>query len=564
MKMSFNFSAVCLVCAFGGSLLLSGCGGGSEQSNPATGASSPDSSQSSNSSGSTPPNSAGSSQPVKYGYQHKGVVQYAAPLATANYQLTPMTDSRFNQLSAEQRLWVADKLLTTMFYGMPIKQLQTEIESGAFISRVQAKLAKTVNPVAELETQLNDTGPDDETFNFYDSNGGAAEVAKILARFYLYPELDQAYLQHWMAYVLTSNIMFSPAYELASSHAPNVDRVYNRLVRNMRDEATMGYSTYLHMTSDDNWRRFRSPEDNGREMMEIYLFDFDDTHVPIAGKALKNWRLDRDHDTLVIGLDENEEPLSLFNTTIYNGDDFYSALVQDSAFIPGLSRRLVEVYFSTMTKAQQDDIVAKLVASQPKRWQDLLLQIVMSEAYLLNADKPKSAEEVFLSNAKKLQFQHNRGFFPYFASYLTKMNQASMRYKLGKYSEVPLDTQSFITYHKFVREQLLLRYKASWSSGWSVETLAPDSLFSDVSAFEYSQMVETLIRSVFLTVIARPPTDAELTMLRDHMIKPNGKYESPFRIFNDNDDTSGRLRTILTTMEYLSRLTETYRFKKVN
>lgn len=572
MNISFGFSAAWLALLLSGAL-LTGCGGGSQSSSNSDDITSGDSgSQGSGSSGGSSGSGgsggtgggSGSEPPSKYAYQHKGVTQYAQPLAVSDYQLTPMTDERFNQLPAEQRLWVADKLLSSLYYGMPLKQLQTEIESGEFISRVQAKLATTVNPVTELETRLNDSGPDEEEFNFYDSNGGVSEVSKILARFYVYPELDQAYLQHWMAYVLTSNIMFSPAYELASSHAPNVDRVYNRLVRNMRDETTVGYSTYLHMSSDDNWRRFRSPEDNGREMMEIYLFDFDDTHVPIAGKALKNWRLDRDHDTLVVGLDENTEPLELFNTTIYNGDDFYSALVLDNAFLPGISRRLVNVYFSTMTKAQQDTIVNKLAASQPKRWQDVLLQIVMSEDYLLHSDKPKSVEEVFLSNAKKLHFEHRRGFFSYMSQSLTQMNQASMRYKLGKYSEVPLDTQSFITYHKFTREQLLLRYFTDWASGWPVEKVAPDSLFAEVPAFEYSQMVETLIRSMFLTVVARPPTDAELAMLRDHMIRDNGNYESPFRIFNDDNDYSGRLRSILTTMEYLSRLTETYRFKKVN
>jgi len=87
------------------------------------------------------------------------------------------------------------------------------------------------------------------------------------------------------------------------------------MVRNLQDDSTMAYSTYLHMISSDNWRRFRSPEDNGREMMEIYTLMFDDSKVPIAGKALQNWKLDRDNDTLVIGLNENTQELSLFNTT---------------------------------------------------------------------------------------------------------------------------------------------------------------------------------------------------------------------------------------------------------
>ena len=57
--------------------------------------------------------------------------------------------------------------------------------------------------------------------------------------------------------------------------------------------------------------------------------------VPLAAKALKNWKLDRRSNTLMIGLDENTEPIDdLFaGTTIVNGTDFYSALVLQSNFL---------------------------------------------------------------------------------------------------------------------------------------------------------------------------------------------------------------------------------------
>jgi hypothetical protein len=376
--------------------------------------------------------------------------------------------------------------------------------------------------------------------------------------------LDKHYIDYWSAYVLSSTIMFSPAYELASSHTPNIDRVYGELVRNFRDETTAKYSTFMHMISDDNWRRFRSPEDNGREMMEIYLLDFDDTHVPIAGQALKNWKLDRDNDTLVVGLDENMQPLKLFGTTITNGYDFYRELAKSADFDKGVTSRLVDVYFPTFSSSKKSSIVSKIVSSNPKTWQDILLQIVFSKEYLLNSDKPKSAEELFYSLSKKIHFQHRRGFFSNFARALAEMNQAPMKYKLGKYSEVPLDTQSFLTYHKFIREGVLIRYRNEWSSGWLPEKLISNELFEGISAYECQMMLDTLTDHLFLSTIARTAGEEEKKLFRSHMLEADGTYGEDFELFRTGDDPlKERKRAAVVILDYISRLSETYRFKKV-
>lgn len=521
--------------------LVAGCGGGSSDSD--------DSQNTTTTSGAT----------------FKGMPLYANELQTGQYQLTAMTDTAFYQLSEARQRWVADKLLATLYFGLPNKALSERIQSGAFISGLLAELSDTQNDVAAAEARLEDSGSEgDEEFNFSDSPSGTEEISKMLARFYVLPKLDKHYFENWAAYVLSSNIMFSPAYELASSHPPNIERVYASLVRSLKDDYSIQYTTYNHMISDDNWRRFRSPEDNGREMMEIFLFDFDDNHVPIAGQALKNWRLDRDHDTLVIGLNENTEPLSLFGQTLYNGHDFYSGLVRSSDFIPGVTRRLVDVYFPTFSEAEKNSVVNQIVASNPASWADILKQIVFSNTYLLQSDKPKSAEEVFYSLAKKMSFEHRRGFFSNFARSLTTMNQASMKYKLGNFLEVPLDTQSFSTYHKFVRENLLIRYRSTWSSGWVDEALLANDVFADIAAYEHTLMLETLVKHLFLTTVARLPSEAELTLFKNHMIQADEDlYVSGFRLFRDDGQLDDRRNAAITILDYASRLSDTYRFRKV-
>ncbi len=498
----------------------------------------------------------------KYGYEYEGLPLYASNMPAEKYGLKPLNDSDFNTLDDAQKMVIADKLLSTLYFGMPADELKALIETGTFVTAVQTMISEERNNLATAEVRLDDSGDEGE-FYYSDYPSGAAEVSRILARFYVLNELDSHYIDYWSAYILTQSVLFSPSYELASSHAPNVERVYSRLVRNFRDDVSAQYATFLHMISDDNWRRFRSPEDNGREMMEIYLKDFNDAHVPIAGRALKNWKLDRDNDTLVIGLDENSEPLELFGTTIIDGFDFYRELAKSGDFFKGVTGRLVDIYFPTFTTAEKESVVSDIVASHPETWQDILLQIVFSKAYLLGSDKPKSAEELFYSVSKKIHFEHRRGFFNNFAGKLSAMNQASMKYKLGKYTEVPLDTQSFATYHKFIREEVLMRNKTEWSSGWEAEAFIPDSLFSGIAPNEQQLILDTLTDHIFETLLSRKAGEAEKKLFASHMIEDDGTYNRDFELFRTDNALDERIRAAIVMMDYISRLSQTYRFEKV-
>ncbi len=496
-------------------------------------------------------------------YEYEGLILYSDNMPTGSYKLNPIDDFSFNALTKTNKKLVADKLLSTLYFGIPSEKLEELIDSNTFISTIKTQIKEQKNDLAAVEERLNNNGNEDEEFYFSTWPSGTAEVAKILARFYVLEDLDKSYIDYWSAYTLASTIMFSPAYELESSHAPNIDRVYNGLVRGFRDNYTAGYTTFLHMISDDNWRRFRSPEDNGREMMEIYLQNFNDELVPIAAQALKNWTLNRDNDTLVIGLDENTEPLELFGTTITDGFDFYRELVKSKEFIPEVTSRLVDIYFPSFSDTQKANVTLQITASKPQTWQDILLQIVFSKTYLFDSIKPKSAEELFFSLSKKIHFQHRRGFFSYFARELQEMNQASMKYKLGKYTEVPLDTQSFMVYHKFMRENLFIRYKSEWSSGWVLEELLPDTLFEGIAQDNHKEILDKLIEHLFISTIAREPYEDEKAMFTKHMLDDDGNFIYSFRVFRDDGELYERRNTAISVLDYLSRLSNTYQYEKV-
>lgn len=507
---------------------------------------------------------------TKYDLSYKGLSFYYQNKPASAYKLASLSNGEFNALNDMQKLQVADKLLGSLFFGYPEAELEEKVASGTFLTDVRKGLDTDSTDKEWLENYILDKA-------YFRQNASTQESVDILSRFYAMKKLDHYFLNNWTAYILTQTIMFSPAYELDSTHTPNISRVYNRLVSFFEDESGMRYTTYVHMMSEDNWRRFRSPEDNGREMMEIFLEDEDDAKVPLAGKALQNWKLNRDNDTLVVGRNENTEPLALFGTTVYNGDDFYREMVKTSAFQETVTARLVAFFFPNASAERQESLTQTIVSSQPETFQDILLQIIFSKEYLLHNERPKSAEELFYALAKKTDFKHRDSTFDYFRRALEAMHQASMKYKLGKTDRVPLDTLSFANYHKYIRENMLLRKSenkyaedySSWSrQGWG-ESFIANSYFDFDDTDELGSL-SSLVDYLFKVTLYRAPTAEEQALFRAHMERDyNGvmKLDYTFDMFytNDSNETKQlkyreyyKRNITVIVLDYISRLERFY------
>jgi len=506
---------------------------------------------------------------TKYDLSYKGLSFYYQNKPSSSYRLTQLSDNEFNALDTMQKYQVADKLLSSLFFGYPQAELQEKIAAGDFLSAVRRGLQSDTTDHERLENHILDE-------EYFRQNASTQEAVDILTRFYAMRQLDRYFLNNWTAYILTQTIMFSPAYELDSTHTPNISRVYNRLVSFFEDESGMRYTTYVHMMSEDNWRRFRSPEDNGREMMEIFLEDEDDAKVPLAGKALQNWKLNRDNDTLVVGRNENTEPLELFGTTVYNGDDFYREMVKTSGFQETVTDRLVTFFFPNATAEKKAELSSTIVSSHPETFQDILLQIVFSKEYLLYNERAKSAEELFYSLAKKTDFHHRDSTFDYFRRALEEMHQASMKYKLGKLERVPLDTLSFAAYHKYIRENMLLRmsdpsredeYGSGSRQGWGASFI--DEKILGLNPNDEIRSLDTFVNYLFKVTIARYPTVEELLLFRAHMLQDNNGVQElsyNFDMFYTNADAEvqqqrrerNRSYIAIIVLDYISRLERFY------
>ncbi len=511
--------------------------------------------------------------------QYRGLQFYPKKLSSSDYTLEQLNDYDFNALSKEQKLIVANNLLNSLFFGYPLKELKSKINSGKFISSIKDSLKLNKNNIGYIENHILDN----DYFYQYDSTKTWAkpQVLTILTRFYAMNKLDRYYYNNWIAYILTQTIMFSPAEELSSTHTPDMANVYNRLVNMLSINSGMRYITYVHMQSQENWRRFRSPEDNGREMLEIYTLDTKDSDVPLAAKALQNWKLNTDSDTLEVALNKNTTPLNLFGTTVTTGEDFYRELVKSKAFQKGVTKRLVDFFFPNKTKEKKEELTNTIVASNPETWQDILTQILFSKEYLLHNNRPLSAEERFYSFTKKTDFKVVRREFYNFRVALENMHQAVMKYKLGKIDRVPLDTLSFAYYHKYIREHLFMNFSYEMDKidrdNWRYDGISDN--FFDWKNFEYDssddpKTLKSFVTYIFNAVIGRNPTDDEIALFKSHFItNKDGKelFKDEFNIFKSYSDKTKEAKEQLSRkknmafaiLDYLSRLQDSYTLSEV-
>ena len=508
----------------------------------------------------------------------------AQELSPQNYKLAQLTDDEFNALPLSKRYIVAQKLYGTLFYAPKMNDFNDSVLSGSFISDTFNLFTQENTPdeISEVENKI-------ETYAVGNYNGQI--MAPMLARLYFLSP-GKAYINRWAAYILTQTILFTPAFELDTVYTVDAVDVYGDLVRDLDTGFSLQWSTFTHMISDENWRRFRSPEDNGREMLEIYLKDFNDAHVPLAAQALKNWKLDLDSNTLVVSLNENIEPVSdLFEgRTVTNGTDFYSAIVLNPDFLPVVTERLIDIYFPNFSSTRKASLVSQLISSNPMTWTSILKQIIFSKAYLLESDKPRSFEESFYSIAKTLSWKPAENSFYYLVRRMDDMHQSTMRYKLGRKEEVPMDTQSFAWFHKTMREMILIDYNREDpnrpdDAGWPLKSLfasLPSDLFdtseidangrrTDVWYTMERSRASYMIQKLFLAVAGRAASPDEVNALTD--LIDNSKYNNVtfnnYRWYdlygNSNDEDNLKERGYFTQLilDYISRLGEVYQFQAV-
>lgn len=509
-----------------------------------------------------------------------------------------VTGAEYNQLSPLQQYQIANRLLSTLFKGVPAAEFFAKESIGADAGKL-AVAPNQSDVLGKIRTALSTplTNRDaivyliegDPTYGKapkYTFDTQRKPLQYELAYMYEMPLSDE-YFARWMAYKLTNTTLFTPAEELDSVNELNVQKVYEGLVSALMVDTPIRSIVRTHQASQANWRRFRSPEETTRAMIEIFLGLSDrDADVPKASRACKNWLLSSEDEgyELIIGPYVNiETQLILDSYYVTSCEDFYDTIAAHPRLIPQITSIAVEHMFgSEYDASKRAQLVQEIVASEPTTFRQIFLAILFSKEFLMHAERAKWFEETYFNTAARVYWRPYAGFFrdlinnpsnTGITASLPPMYQEAFSLKYGRQTTVPLSALSAAYMHNGMRSALLTRSNAKLptdpffdpsvtpSQGWGPE------LIEAAATME----LPDFINYMFISVVGRAAIATEVSILTQVITTARTSTTG-----SDADctveGTAGCLRydratntanRAMVVLDYLSRLPDLYFFTAV-
>ena len=212
------------------------------------------------------------------------------------------------------------------------------------------------------------------------------------------------YFNLWVTYQLLNSFVLAMGDELDTVSSARI----NTHIEKIRDAVAQGRSVpdimRDYFMGDIFWARFRSPEDNGREVMEIYLGDFRDEIVPVIGKILRNYSFNEDQGTLDIDpFNHNDEPQTLNGTTLTTPLELYSYVVNHPEFMPHIYRHIISALYGEAN----EQVLADLNARRPTDFREIYI-LALTHRAINQVQRPKYPEEILLPMVKSLDITLRR------------------------------------------------------------------------------------------------------------------------------------------------------------
>lgn len=486
-----------------------------------------------------------------------------------------LSDAEYNNLTSTQQYQVANKLMATFFKGVPADDFFVPASITAdpaeliisnagvnFISNVKGQLSLPIGSIKDKASIYSEIvgSPATDTDPAIPGKYNFRRIEMEFPSAYMYElPLSDEFFARWMAYKLANTIMFSPGEEIDSADVEDADQMIEQLSSAILANTPIRSIIYNHEISEANWRRFRSPEDNTREMIEIYMGRFDlDADVPKASTACRNWSLTDENAGYILKHPrafENTVPQEIFGGTfVTTCEDFFDAVANHPLVIPRMATVLVDLMLEVNTDpVMRSNLVKDIVASSPTTFKDIFTTIIFSKTYLLQTERPKWAEEVFYNTAARAHWTPYSNFFQDFNreasrgepgtifTSLALMYQPALSLKLGRFPSVPLDALGSAYLHRSIRDGIMI-----------------NGFGSELNQNRNNMPLDDFISYLFLSVIARSPSQDELDSLTEVI---NSAAASGGGSLNIATRLNDRTRVVL---DYLARLPETYYFKVVN
>ena len=432
---------------------------------------------------------------------------------------------------------------------------------------------------------------------------------RFMARMQGYP-ISRDQFVTWMSYFLANTIMFSPAREMESTESQDISRVLGYLKLSLETSTPIREVVRGWLNNLSRWRVSRSPENHALEMFELYLGIFNDTpeeqqNTINGGIACSNWYLTDNNGGYQLLLDPmrpdgDGATVQVFGQYINSCDELYDVVAGHGLLIPRVTEVIVNYFLDGSSSETKRVLIENIVADSPTTFDDIFLSVMFSKSFLLQSQRPKTFEENAFGFLNSMHYTPRADRYPLDRAVLRRvwdssnnslpvavhnMGWAAMDYKIGRTPFLPMDVLSFATYHKGIRESVLMNNRAfdgrdHPEAGDFTEAEDPrQPPFAIHNGAFYVAGTENLkpelddltvdefVDFVFLTALGRKAEDAESSALiaegvvRDHLreyegilsLRRSDNSDDPYEYWADD------FAEIM--LDYISRLPEFYYYR---
>lgn len=235
------------------------------------------------------------------------------------------------------------------------------------------------------------------------------------------------YFDNWITYQLANTFSLAVGSEL-STVSNSIVLTHVSEIRNAvsKDQSIKSFML-SYFLSEMFWARFRSPEDNGREVLEVYLGKFQDDLVPKAAKILQNYAFIENTGSLQKGLNENTEPQFIDGQWLTTPTELYQYVVNHPDFLPHVYAHVVTQLYG----AADVEVIASLKRQNIDSFRELYKQALL-HPNMEKIQRPKYPEEILLPVIQTGQYVLRRDGFSTFLDLMDQVGSKPMLSKLER------------------------------------------------------------------------------------------------------------------------------------
>jgi hypothetical protein len=210
--------------------------------------------------------------------------------------------------------------------------------------------------------------------------------------------LSKDYFDLWVTYQLANSFVFAMGEELSTVSSARINTHLNNIRTAVETNQSIPEIMLEYFLDDIFWARFRSPEDNGREVFEIYLGDYRDEIVPPLAKILQNYSFNENQGTLEIdSFNRNTQPQDIDGTLITSPNELYQYVVEHDNFMPHIYQHIVKALYGY----EDEDAIAQMNRNKLLTFREIYQEALTNTA-LQSVNRAKYPEEVLFPAVKTL------------------------------------------------------------------------------------------------------------------------------------------------------------------